>query len=77
MNSLNAKKIILYLAKYSDREFTRDEIRQNLKLDLSDDELEQKRRAPAEMTLSTGCHDVRFRSRVLHEKIVAKPLSDS
>jgi len=42
VNDRHAKKIILYLAKHSDREFTRDQLRQNLKLELDDRELELK-----------------------------------
>ena len=42
VNDRNAKKIILYLAKHSDREFSRDEIRQNLDLDLTDHDLEKR-----------------------------------
>ncbi len=42
INTRNAKKIILYLAKNSGTEFTRDEIRENLKLKLTDGQLEQR-----------------------------------
>ncbi len=42
VNTLNAKKIILYLAKHSGTEFSRDEIRKNLKLKLTDNELEER-----------------------------------
>jgi len=42
VNQRNAKKIVLYLAKHADCEFTRDELKANLKLELEDAELEER-----------------------------------
>jgi hypothetical protein len=42
VNDQNAKKIVLYLAKYGNEERSREQILKDLKLDMSDGELEQK-----------------------------------
>ena len=42
VNQRNAKKVVLYLAKHADRDFTRDELRANLKLDLEDSVLAER-----------------------------------
>jgi len=42
VNDRNAKRMVLYLCKHRDREVTRDEIRENLKLDMDDATLEKK-----------------------------------
>ena len=42
VNDKNAKKIILYLAKYGEEERTREQILKDLNLDMDDDELETK-----------------------------------
>jgi len=45
INDRNAKNIVLHLSKYRDREFTRKEIREELKLEMTDGELEKKLKA--------------------------------
>jgi hypothetical protein len=45
VNDLNAKKIVLHLSKYRDREWTRQELLEELKLDMTDSELEKKLKA--------------------------------
>lgn len=45
INDRNAKNIVLYLSKHRDREFTRKEILEQLKLEMSDNELEKKLKA--------------------------------
>jgi hypothetical protein len=45
INDLNAKNIVLHLSKYRDREFTREEILRELKLEMSDKDLELKLKA--------------------------------
>ncbi|MCX6582710.1 MAG: hypothetical protein NT166_21250 [Candidatus Aminicenantes bacterium] len=42
VNNRNAKRIVLHLFKYKDRELTREEILNQLALDMTDEELEQK-----------------------------------
>ena len=42
VNDINGKRIILYLARYGDEERTRDQIKADLKLELSDKELADK-----------------------------------
>ncbi|MCI0471565.1 MAG: hypothetical protein L0Y73_07910, partial [Candidatus Aminicenantes bacterium] len=42
VNDRNAKKIVLHLCKHRDRELTRKELLDDLKLDMSDEELERK-----------------------------------
>ena len=42
VNDVNAKKIILFLAKNDDQEYTRKELLENLNLDISDHELEKR-----------------------------------
>ncbi|HLP58394.1 MAG TPA: hypothetical protein VK186_06175, partial [Candidatus Deferrimicrobium sp.] len=42
VNDRNAKRIVLHLFKYKDRELTREEIRNQLNLDMTDEELEKK-----------------------------------
>ncbi|MCU0289363.1 MAG: hypothetical protein MUF15_23570, partial [Acidobacteria bacterium] len=42
VNDRNAKRIVLQLFKYKDRELTRKEIRTQLNLDMTDEELEKK-----------------------------------
>jgi hypothetical protein len=42
VNDRNAKRIVLHLFKYKDRELTRDEIRNQLNLEMTDEELEKK-----------------------------------
>ncbi|MDJ0841539.1 MAG: hypothetical protein QNK37_33840 [Acidobacteriota bacterium] len=42
INDEHAKKIVLYLAKHGETEFTRDEIRRNLKLSLTDAQLVER-----------------------------------
>jgi len=45
INDRNAKNIVLHLCKHRDHELTREEIRQDLKLDMTDGELEKKLKA--------------------------------
>ncbi len=45
INDRNAKNIVLHLCKHRDRELTREEIRKDLNLDMSDAELEKKLKA--------------------------------
>jgi len=45
INDKNAKNIVLHLSKYRDREWTRDELRKALKLEMTDGELEKKLKA--------------------------------
>jgi hypothetical protein len=45
INDRNAKNVVLHLCKNRDRELTREEIRQDLKLDMTDSELEKKLKA--------------------------------
>lgn len=45
INDLNAKNIVLYLCKHRDREVTRKELLDTLKLDMTDSELEEKLKA--------------------------------
>jgi hypothetical protein len=42
VNGVNGRKIVLYLAKHGDEEITRDQIKQDLELDLSDGDLADK-----------------------------------
>ena len=42
VNDRNAKRIVLHLFKYKDQELTREEIRNQLNLDMTDEELEKK-----------------------------------
>ncbi|MDJ0839219.1 MAG: hypothetical protein QNK37_22065 [Acidobacteriota bacterium] len=60
INNVNAKKIILFLAKHHEQQFTPYEIRKNLKLDLSDaeisDRLQQMRKADIIARGDTGIH---------------------
>jgi len=45
INDRNAKRIVLHLSKHKDREWTRQELLDKLKLDMSDAELEKKLKA--------------------------------
>jgi hypothetical protein len=45
INDQNAKNIVLHLSKYRDREWTRDELREALNLEMTDGELEKKLKA--------------------------------
>jgi hypothetical protein len=45
INDRNAKNIVLYLSKHRDREFTRKELLKELKLEMTDSELEKKLKA--------------------------------
>ncbi|MGD2090949.1 MAG: hypothetical protein PVH61_32545 [Candidatus Aminicenantes bacterium] len=45
INDLNAKNIVLHLSKHRDREFTRKELLEGLKLEMTDSELEKKLKA--------------------------------
>ncbi len=45
INDRNAKNIVLYLSKHKDREFTRKELLEELKLEMTDPELEKKLKA--------------------------------
>ena len=45
INDRNAKNIVLHLSKHRDREWTRDELREALNLEMPDGELEQKLQA--------------------------------
>lgn len=45
INDQNAKKIVLHLCKHRNRELTRKEILEDLKLDMTDEELEKKLKA--------------------------------
>jgi hypothetical protein len=45
INDRNAKNIVLFLSKHRDREFTRKELLEELKLEITDDELEKKLKA--------------------------------
>jgi hypothetical protein len=45
INDKNAKNIVLHLSKYRDREWTRDELREALNLDMTDGDLEKKLKA--------------------------------
>ena len=44
VNEVNAKRLVLYLAAFDEQERTRDQIKQDLQLDMSDAELEKKLR---------------------------------
>ena len=48
VNGKNAKKIVLYLCQYRDREFTRAELSEKLDLEIDDEELEKKLEAMVE-----------------------------
>lgn len=41
-NQINAKKLVLYLARHGEQEFTRKQLLENLALDLSDQQLEER-----------------------------------
>jgi hypothetical protein len=45
INDHNAKNIVLHLSKHRDREWTRDELREELNLEMSDGDLEKKLKA--------------------------------
>ena len=45
INDRNAKNIVLHLSKHRDREFTRKELLEELKLEMTDSELEKKLKA--------------------------------
>jgi hypothetical protein len=45
INDKNAKNIVLHLSKYRDREWTRDELREALNLEMSESDLEKKLKA--------------------------------
>jgi DNA-binding HxlR family transcriptional regulator len=42
INDQNAKNIVLHLSKHQDRDWTRDELREALNLEMSDQDLEKK-----------------------------------
>ena len=62
VNDLNAKKIVLHLSKYRDREWTRQELLKELNLDMSDSELEKKLKALVRSDIiSQGGSNFRYR----------------
>ncbi len=62
INELNAKRIVLYLCKHRDREVTRKELLDELKLDLSDGELEKKLKAMIKADIiKQGASNFRYR----------------
>ncbi|MDQ1353533.1 MAG: hypothetical protein QG657_3839 [Acidobacteriota bacterium] len=62
INDRNAKNIVLHLTKHRDREFTRKEILDTLKLEMSDGQLEKKLKALVMVDIiSQGRNDFRYR----------------
>jgi hypothetical protein len=62
INDRNAKNIVLHLTKHRDREFTRREILDALKLEMSDSDLEKKLKALVKSDIiSQGSNDFRYR----------------
>ncbi|MCU0286667.1 MAG: hypothetical protein MUF15_09730 [Acidobacteria bacterium] len=62
INDLNAKNIVLHLSKYRDREWTRQELRDELKLEMTDSELELKLKALIKADIiSQGASNFRYR----------------
>ncbi len=62
INDRNAKNIVLHLTKHRDREFTRKEILDALKLEMSDGDLEKKLKALVKADIiSQGSNDFRYR----------------
>jgi hypothetical protein len=62
INDRNAKNIVLHLTKHRDREFTRQEILDALKLEMSDSDLEKKLKALVKADIiSQGSNDFRYR----------------
>jgi hypothetical protein len=62
INDRNAKQIVLHLCKNRDRELTRAEILRDLKLDMTDDELEKKLKAMVKADIiSQGTSNFRYR----------------
>jgi len=62
INDRNAKNIVLHLTKHRDREFTRQEILDALKPEMSDSDLEKKLKALVKSDIiSQGSNDFRYR----------------
>ncbi|MCX6583826.1 MAG: hypothetical protein NT166_26930, partial [Candidatus Aminicenantes bacterium] len=62
INDRNAKNIVLHLSKYRDREWTRQELVDELKLKMTDDELEKKLKALVKADIiSQGASNFRYR----------------
>ncbi|MCP4151762.1 MAG: hypothetical protein GY757_28720, partial [bacterium] len=62
INDQNAKQIVLHLCKHRDRELTREELLKDLKLDMSDAELEKKLKALVKADIITqGSSNFRYR----------------
>jgi hypothetical protein len=62
INDRNGKNIVLYLCKHRDREVTRKELLDELKLDMSDSELEAKLKALVKSDIiSQGVSNFRYR----------------
>ncbi|MCP4154146.1 MAG: hypothetical protein GY757_40850 [bacterium] len=61
INARNAKHIVLHLCKHRDRELTREELLKDLKLDMSDAELEKKLKALVKADIITqGSSNFRY-----------------
>ncbi len=62
INDRNAKNIVLHLSKHRDREFTRKELLEELKLEMTDGELEKKLKALVKVDIiSQGASNYRYR----------------
>ncbi len=62
VNGRNAKNIVLYLCKHRDREVTRQELLDELKLDMTDSELEEKLKALVKADIiQQGMSNFRYR----------------
>jgi hypothetical protein len=62
INDRNAKNIVLHLSKHRDREWTRQELLEELKLDMTDGELEKKLKALVKSDIiSQGSSNYRYR----------------
>jgi hypothetical protein len=62
INDRNAKNIVLHLTKHRDREWTRQELLEALKLDMTDSDLEKKLKALVKADIiNQGSNDFRYR----------------
>jgi hypothetical protein len=62
INDQNAKNIVLHLSKHREREFTRQELLEGLKLEMSDQELEKKLKALVKADIiNQGTSNYRYR----------------
>ena len=61
INDRNAKNIVLYLSKHRDREFTRQELLEELKLEITDSDLEKKLKALVKVDIiNQGASNYRY-----------------